>query len=43
MSNLNIWDASFNGDFDRIKYLIEVERVDIESKDQVRKIKYLIY
>lgn len=31
MSNKDIWDASTDGDLDRVKYLVEVERVDVNS------------
>lgn len=43
MSNEDIVDASKNGNIKRIKYLIERERVDVNSKDEVKnKIKFLI-
>lgn len=41
MSNEDIFSASNNGNIKRIKYLIERERVDVNSKDKVKnKIKY---
>lgn len=36
MSNENIFEASKNGNIDRIKYLIERERKDINSKNNVK-------
>lgn len=37
MSKQNVWEASRAGDLDRVTYLIEVERVDINSQDLVIK------
>lgn len=33
MSNRNIWEASSNGDLDRVKYLIEVERIGVDIQN----------
>lgn len=33
MSNLNIIDAATQGNFERVRHLIEVEKVDVNSKD----------
>lgn len=33
MSNENIWNAANRGNLDRIKYLIEIERIDVNIKD----------
>lgn len=33
MSNENIWDAATQGDLERVRHLIEVEKVDVNSKD----------
>lgn len=41
MTEQTIWKASEVGNLDRVKHLIEVENVDINSKNNV--IKYLIY
>lgn len=37
MSSLNIFEAAKNGDLDRVIYLIEVEKVDINSQQGVIK------
>lgn len=42
MSNLNIFDASQRGDLERLKYLIAVEGIDMTSKNEWVKIKFII-
>ena len=31
MSEKDLWDASRDGDLNRVRYLIEIEKVDIDS------------
>lgn len=33
MSNQNIWKASSAGNLDHVKHLVEVEKVNIESRN----------
>lgn len=35
MSNQNIFKASKEGNFERVKYLIEIEKVDVNSKNNL--------
>lgn len=37
MSNLNIFEASFYNNLDRVKELIEDENIDVNFKDHVNK------
>lgn len=37
MSDLNIFLASGGGDLNRVKYLVETENIDVNSKDSVIK------
>lgn len=40
MSNEDIFHASKNGNLDRVKTLIERERIDVNSKDNVKNISF---
>lgn len=39
MSNENIFKATKEGNFERVKYLIEKEKVEINKQNEVNKIK----
>lgn len=43
MSNQNIFVASSRGDLDRVKYLVEVEKVNVNIKDNVIKEIFCFY
>lgn len=38
MSNENIWDAARQGNLERVRHLVEVEKVDVNSKGTPRNV-----